>query len=151
MGKRKKSGKKVTVQKRVYKIPKFFECPLCGRKDGIKITIDHKCRKAQLQCRSCGAKEEGIEVTPLTEPIDIYDDYMDRARAANEEYNPQQIEDVSSSDNELNRGSDLDSDTDDDFRNGKLVKDKGSNNRSDTGSDLDSSSGSDDNDISDSD
>ncbi|OHT14033.1 hypothetical protein TRFO_15691 [Tritrichomonas foetus] len=140
MGKRKKSGKKVTVQKRVYKIPKFFECPFCGRKDGIKISINQKEKRATLLCRSCAVKEEDIECTPLTEPIDIYDDWMDRAREINAEYNPQieEIEDSSDDD-----GNKLDSDNDVSYDPKVMITKKG-NSSSSSSSSSDSELSSDD-------
>lgn len=87
MGKRKKSGKKVTVQKRVYKIPKLFPCPFCSQQNVVKITINNKKMTADLECRKCGIKDEEIPITPLTEAIDIYDDWMDSAREANAKFN----------------------------------------------------------------
>ena len=138
MGKRKKSGKKVTVQKRVYKIPKYFECPFCGRKDGIKITISNKDRTADLLCRSCGVEEKDIEVTQLTEPIDIYDDWMDRARETNVEYNPEREEVKSDSDND--EPPIRPSDSDEDYKpkiQHELTK---ASNSSDSDSDLQASS-----------
>ena len=87
MGKKKK-GKKVTVQKRVYKIPKFFLCSFCEAKDAVKITIKKKDKLASLICQKCGKGEQDIKVGPLDEPIDIYDQYLDNSREANEQYNP---------------------------------------------------------------
>ena len=91
MGKRKKA-KKVTVQKRVYKIPKLFPCPFCLKQDGIKITMERRRDPpiASLQCRGCGISEESIPIrSELVEPIDIYTDWRDLVYEANEKYNRQ--------------------------------------------------------------
>lgn len=134
MGKKKK-GKKVTVQKRVYKIPKFFECPFCGRKDGIKITISQKEKTAQLHCMSCGRGEpDPITIGPLTEPIDVYDDFIDRTRESNKEYNANFVEHDFSSDNDMNKASDSDVEYD----NTKMRKTKDVSDSNDSDSDLDS-------------
>ena len=91
MGKRKKA-KKVTPQKRVYKIPKLFPCPFCLKKDGIKITMERRADPpvASLQCRGCGIGDESIPIrSELVEPVDIYTDWMDQVHEANEKYNRQ--------------------------------------------------------------
>ena len=107
MGKKRK-GKKVTVQKRIYKIPKLFPCAFCGKKDGIKITLDHKRRVAELVCRSCGVGDKGMKIGPLTEPIDIYTEWMDQSRQANARYNRRQAP----PEEERDRGSDYNDDSD---------------------------------------
>lgn len=137
MGKKKK-GKKVTVQKRVYKIPKFFECPFCGRKDGIKISIHQKEKYATLECRSCHRGEsEQIPIDPLTEPIDIYDNFMDRTREANIEFNAQPIDRDFSSDDDGNKIADSDGDfvEDDDTKIKKGGSDNSDSNSSALSSD----------------
>jgi transcription elongation factor Elf1 len=87
MGKRKK-GKKLTVQKRVYKIPKLFSCPYCFQQDGIKITFDKRKGSASLLCRKCDNAEYEMPLTALTEPVDVYDAWMDVVRESNAKFNP---------------------------------------------------------------
>lgn len=84
---RKRKGKKVTVQKRVYKIPKFFLCPFCEEKDAVKITIKKQEGTADLTCMKCGRGDSNIKVGPLDEPIDIYNRYLDLSREVNQQYN----------------------------------------------------------------
>ena len=95
MGKKRK-GKKVTVQKRVYKIPKLFPCPFCLKQDGIKIEIKRDKFSgggtAVLRCRKCNVNDSNIPVSRLTEPIDIYNHWMDKAREENKKYNVQRRE-----------------------------------------------------------
>ncbi|KAH0786511.1 transcription elongation factor 1 [Histomonas meleagridis] len=125
MGKKKK-GKKVTVQKRVYKIPKFFWCPFCEAKDAVKITVKKKLGTASLICQKCGKGEQDIKIGPLDEPIDIYDQYIDSAREVNQQYNPiiikpmdsriidESDDDIINDDTVLSRKKDFhDSDSDD--------------------------------------
>ena len=126
----------MTVQKRVYKIPKYFECPFCGRKDGIKVNISQKDKLATLQCRSCGRGEpEPIPITNLTEPIDVYDDFMDRTRDSNIDYNAQPIDRDSSSDDDGNKPSDSDYI---EYDHTKMSKNNDNSDNNDSGSDLDS-------------
>ena len=89
MGKRRKTPKKALVQKKKYKVPKFFRCPYCARQDGIKITMNRKMGTADLICRNCGVGSKNIDTSLrlLKDPIDVYDEWMDKAREANQEYN----------------------------------------------------------------
>jgi transcription elongation factor Elf1 len=87
MGK-KRRGKKLTVQKFVYKIPKQFSCPACMKPASVKVTFSKKPEEhAEILCTSCGVGEANIPIGPLTEPIDIYDDWMDTWREANARFN----------------------------------------------------------------
>ena len=85
MGKRKKSTPK--VQRRFYRIPKFFACPICNAEDSIAITLSHQTRRAQLQCKKCGEKVTDIQITPITEAIDVYNDWLDAVKEQNKNYN----------------------------------------------------------------
>jgi transcription elongation factor Elf1 len=86
MGK-KHRGRKIKPQKRVYKLPKFFSCPSCMKPDSVKVQISTKDGTAEIRCRACGVGEEGIVTDALTEPIDIYDEWMDTWRDANSRFN----------------------------------------------------------------
>ncbi|MHA1311985.1 MAG: hypothetical protein ACTSWR_08150 [Candidatus Helarchaeota archaeon] len=73
MGRRRKQK----VQKRVRKtLPKVFTCPECGK---VTITIEiHKDKKiAYLKCGNCKL-EAKIEANYLSEPVDIYGDFLDK-------------------------------------------------------------------------
>ena len=91
MGRRKKSSRPQAVKKPVYKPPKLFPCIYCMFQEGIKITIDKKEMKASLECRKCKVKAENFKVTRLTEPIDIYNSWVDAARSANRKFNQESV------------------------------------------------------------
>lgn len=86
MGKRKKSTPK--VQKRFYRLPKTFQCPFCNCPDSVHVKFDKKDMLAKVKCVKCKEGVKNIKMTPITEPIDIYDDWVDQVREANKSYNP---------------------------------------------------------------
>lgn len=141
MGKRK--GKKVVVQKRIYKIPKLFKCPYCLKEDGIKISLNKKkdSQVAILVCTKCGVGAQDIPVGPLTEPIDIYTDWMDQAREANLKYNASSkaasrlddegIDDLLRQANRQSRHRGYDDDEEIEYDRGALLRDVHKNDYSD--------------------
>lgn len=85
MGKRKKST--VKVQKRFYRLPKHFPCPICNAKDSVYITINKDHKKADLICKKCGEGVSNQPIKPIMEAVDVYDDWCDSLREQNKNFN----------------------------------------------------------------
>eukprot|EP00904_Undaria_pinnatifida_P001715 jgi/Undpi1/11544/HiC_scaffold_30.g13841.m1 len=81
MGRRKKSTKKIVVKKN-NKLDKVFKCPFCNHDKVVECTMDRKEGTARLQCRMCDINYE-MGINYLTEPIDVYTDWIDECEAVN--------------------------------------------------------------------
>jgi transcription elongation factor Elf1 len=51
--------------------------------------MDWKKKTAEIRCRYCAVGEKEIRMDSLTEPIDIYTEWIDSGREQNKKYNPQ--------------------------------------------------------------
>ncbi|EGO21473.1 hypothetical protein SERLADRAFT_473867 [Serpula lacrymans var. lacrymans S7.9] len=82
MGKRKKSSRKPAAAART-KVPldTAFTCLFCHHDKSVTVRVDRKEGIAQLVCRVCDQRYQS-KVNHLTEPIDIYSEWIDAADAA---------------------------------------------------------------------
>jgi transcription elongation factor Elf1 len=78
MGKR-KSSHKVSKMPRP-KLDKVFDCPFCFHNKTVEVLYSKS--KASLSCRVCTANYE-TKLTPLTEPIDVYSEWIDECERQN--------------------------------------------------------------------
>ena len=74
MGRRRRQKVRRRPQK---KIPDVYPCPSCGN-TAIKIELYRNNGFANVKCGSCGIELVVDKLTPLTEPVDIYGDFIDR-------------------------------------------------------------------------
>jgi transcription elongation factor Elf1 len=74
MGRRRRQKTRRRPPKR---IPDVYSCPDCGNV-AIKIDLYRDNQMAIVKCGSCGLEMTITEVTPLTEPVDIYGSFIDR-------------------------------------------------------------------------
>ncbi len=85
MGRRRRQKVIRRPQKR---IPSVYDCPECGN-TAIKIEIFRDKQFATVKCGSCGLEMIIEEITPLTEPVDVYGTFIDeyyRESGTEEEY-----------------------------------------------------------------
>mmetsp|Transcript_7214 Transcript_7214/g.7570 ORF Transcript_7214/g.7570 Transcript_7214/m.7570 type:complete len:86 (+) Transcript_7214:26-283(+) len=80
MGRRKKAQKK-TIKKKRPTVPTSFKCCMCNHDDAVECDLDMKNKVGNLNCRICGANFQA-EITYLTEPIDLFCEWIDQAEAA---------------------------------------------------------------------
>ncbi|ERN09525.1 hypothetical protein AMTRI_Chr09g32810 [Amborella trichopoda] len=80
MGKRK--SRTVLPKKKLPKLDTTFCCPFCNHPDSVDCIIDRKLKIGEAICRVC---EVGYatKIHALTEPIDIYCEWVDACEAAN--------------------------------------------------------------------
>ncbi|KDQ60801.1 hypothetical protein JAAARDRAFT_31782 [Jaapia argillacea MUCL 33604] len=84
MGKRKKSSRKPTGPKRREPLESTFTCLFCHHDKSVTVRLDRKEGIAQLVCKVCDQRYQS-KVNHLTEPIDIYSEWIDAADAAQRE------------------------------------------------------------------
>lgn len=80
MGRRKRQK----VQRRpTKKIPKVFDCPVCGTKNSVVIEIFKPATldglgKAIITCGNCQLKMDLDNITFLDDPVDVYGQFIDK-------------------------------------------------------------------------
>jgi transcription elongation factor Elf1 len=80
---RRKTRKKVVTKKKDTKLPKSFDCPYCHHEQTIECKIDRQNEVATLRCRVCDVNYV-TQTTSLTQPIDVYSEWLDHCEAANQ-------------------------------------------------------------------
>ncbi|KAF5391258.1 hypothetical protein D9757_001868 [Collybiopsis confluens] len=81
MGKRKKSSRKPAPARIKVPLDTSFTCLFCHHEKSVTVRIDRKEGMAQLVCRVCDQRYQS-KVNHLTEPIDIYSEWIDAADEA---------------------------------------------------------------------
>ncbi|KAK0483646.1 Elf1-domain-containing protein [Armillaria novae-zelandiae] len=81
MGKRKKSSRKPGPTRKKVPLDVTFTCLFCHHDASVSVRMDRKEGIAQLICKVCDQRFQS-KVNHLTEPIDIYSEWLDAADAA---------------------------------------------------------------------
>ncbi|OIT36143.1 transcription elongation factor 1-like protein [Nicotiana attenuata] len=81
MGKR-KSRTKPVPKKTMPKLDTVFTCPFCCHGSSVECRIDMKNLIGEAICYNCRERFCTI-ATPLTEPIDIYSEWLDECEHVN--------------------------------------------------------------------
>lgn len=84
MGKKRKAAK-VQKQKKVFRIPKFFQCPECFGRESVEIKID-KYSTAIIRCKNCGLRNTLKSVNPKFQPVDVYQKWKEDRLRSNRDY-----------------------------------------------------------------
>nr|BAX25038.1 hypothetical protein [Oryza alta] len=84
MGKRKSRMSKMlaTAKKAAPKLETTFSCPFCDHGGAVECSIDLKHMLAEASCFVCQARYS-TTVHALTEPIDVYSEWIDECEIAN--------------------------------------------------------------------
>lgn len=83
MGRRKSTTKKISNRKKQV-VSTVFKCPFCSHDDAVECKMDRERNVGYVTCRICGAQfQTGIHY--LSEPIDVYTDWIDECEAAQNE------------------------------------------------------------------
>ncbi|KIM49097.1 hypothetical protein M413DRAFT_438259 [Hebeloma cylindrosporum] len=109
MGKRKKSSRKPGPSRQKVPLETTFTCLFCHHDKSVTVRLDRKEGMAQLVCRVCDQRYQS-KVNHLTEPIDIYSEWIDAADAAQREEVPRRA--VASSSRPIPAPPSVDSDED---------------------------------------
>ncbi|KAF2300269.1 hypothetical protein GH714_011252 [Hevea brasiliensis] len=74
---RRRSKRVVKKPVRVEKLDTVFTCPFCNHPNAVVVSAsDRKLFVGEAGCRACKASFS-TSTTPLTEPIDIYTEWID--------------------------------------------------------------------------
>ncbi|KAF8654181.1 hypothetical protein AX16_003710 [Volvariella volvacea WC 439] len=84
MGKRKKSSRKPGPTRQKVPLDTAFTCLFCHHDKSVTVRMDRKEGVATLVCKVCDQRYQS-KVNHLTEPIDIYSEWIDAADAAQRE------------------------------------------------------------------
>ena len=79
MGKR-KAAKKAPTKKAKPKLDTTFTCPFCNAESAVETTLDRKMKVGKVKCKMC-REEWATTINALTEPIDIYSEWIDECEA----------------------------------------------------------------------
>ncbi|XP_061037461.1 transcription elongation factor 1 homolog [Eubalaena glacialis] len=59
-----------------------FTCPFCNHKKSCDMKMDRACNTGVISCTMC-LEESQTPITYLSEPVDVYSDWIDSCEAAN--------------------------------------------------------------------
>lgn len=82
MGKRKSSAP--VAKKATPKLDTTFNCPFCNSNKSVHCVIDLDRELGEVYCNLCSNRYRN-RITHLTEPIDLYHDWIDACEEANQE------------------------------------------------------------------
>ncbi|RKP18643.1 Elf1-domain-containing protein [Rozella allomycis CSF55] len=80
MGKRKAKRKAPTKVK--VTLEKSFTCPFCNHDKSVEVKLDRDHNVGIISCRVCSADYQSV-IHYLSEPIDVYSDWIDACEASN--------------------------------------------------------------------
>lgn len=83
MGKRKSSAKPPPKKARA-KLAVTFACPFCNAEKSVHCEMDREREVGQVKCNLCHANYT-VKINPLSEPIDVYSEWIDACEAENAE------------------------------------------------------------------
>ena len=92
MGKRKSTRKQTKKQKQT--LDKTFACVFCNHEDTVTTNLDQENKIGHLSCSACSV-QWSCPITVLSEPIDVYSEWIDACEAANQDVDePEEEEEV---------------------------------------------------------
>merc|ERR1719461_325238 len=71
------------MKKAKERVAEVFNCPFCNYSKTVECKMDRKKHLGTISCRICGANFQ-MMINHLTEPIDIYSDWIDECAQVNE-------------------------------------------------------------------
>ncbi|XP_043605479.1 transcription elongation factor 1 homolog [Bombus pyrosoma] len=82
MGRRK--VKRETPQRKTAIVPMdmLFTCPFCNHEKSCEVKMDQHRKIAKISCRIC-SEDFQTNINMLSEPIDVYNDWIDACDAIN--------------------------------------------------------------------
>lgn len=83
MAKKKSKRKPVAARKAIEPLEQQFDCPFCNHEKSCEVKMDRTRNTAKIQCRIC-LEEFSAPINYLTEPVDIYSEWIDACEQANQ-------------------------------------------------------------------
>ncbi|XP_038685696.1 transcription elongation factor 1 homolog [Tripterygium wilfordii] len=82
MARKRKSTAKPPPMKRMPKLDTVFNCPFCNHAESVKCQINKKYMTGVAECIIC-QEIYRTKINALTEPIDIYSEWIDECERVN--------------------------------------------------------------------
>ncbi|KAH8374328.1 hypothetical protein KR009_011253 [Drosophila setifemur] len=82
MGRRKSKRKGAPKRKNIEALPQLFDCPFCNHKQACEVVIDKSKKIGRITCNVCQELFQ-TAVNFLTEPIDVFNDWIDACEEQN--------------------------------------------------------------------
>ncbi|XP_031616991.1 transcription elongation factor 1 homolog [Contarinia nasturtii] len=82
MGRRKAKNKPPPKRKAIQPLDTQFNCPFCNHEKSCEVKMDKSRNSARICCRVC-SEEYQTEINFLSEPIDVYNCWVDACENAN--------------------------------------------------------------------
>ncbi|XP_030379946.1 transcription elongation factor 1 homolog [Scaptodrosophila lebanonensis] len=82
MGRRKSKRKPPPKRKNIEPLDQQFNCPFCNHEKSCEVKMDKGRNTAKITCRVC-LEDFQTGINFLSEPIDVYNDWIDMCEATN--------------------------------------------------------------------
>lgn len=82
MGRRKSKRKPGPKRKNIEPLDIMFNCPFCNHEKSCEVKMDKTKNAAKIQCTIC-MEDFQATINFLSEPIDVYNEWIDACEAAN--------------------------------------------------------------------
>ncbi|CAH0556708.1 unnamed protein product [Brassicogethes aeneus] len=82
MGRRKSSRKPPQRRKNIEALDICFDCPFCNHEKSCEVKMDKGRNAAKTSCRIC-MEDYQASINMLSEPLDVYNDWIDACENAN--------------------------------------------------------------------
>jgi len=83
MAKRKSKRKPAMKRKAIEPLDTLFNCPFCNHEKSCEVKMDRNRNAGRISCRIC-AEDFQTTITYLSEPIDVYSEWIDACETANQ-------------------------------------------------------------------
>ncbi|ESN98573.1 hypothetical protein HELRODRAFT_84564 [Helobdella robusta] len=82
MARRKKSRKPPPKRKVIQPLDIVFNCPFCNHEKSCDVKLDHTRKTGYISCNVC-LEDYQTPINALSEPVDVYGDWIDACESAN--------------------------------------------------------------------
>jgi transcription elongation factor Elf1 len=65
------------------KLETTFNCPFCNASKSVVCTMDWETQRATVECTACKVNHVMERISHLTEPIDVYTEWLDACEEEN--------------------------------------------------------------------
>ncbi|KAK9879978.1 hypothetical protein WA026_008487 [Henosepilachna vigintioctopunctata] len=82
MGRRKSKRKPAAKRKAIEPLEQEFNCPFCNHEKSCNVKMDKGRSIARITCRVC-LEDFQTRINFLSDPLDVYNDWIDACEQAN--------------------------------------------------------------------
>ncbi|XP_034948745.1 transcription elongation factor 1 homolog [Chelonus insularis] len=82
MGRKKSKRQAPVKRKAIEPLETQFTCPFCNHEKSCEVKMEKVRKTAKISCRIC-SEEYQTTVNVLSDPLDVYNDWIDACDAAN--------------------------------------------------------------------